>query len=300
VLPPDQAEKRAEAAAIQRALTPRIRSRLNDAQRRAVERFVDHVPDRDVTLADLPPGFTTGLRERNGSIDRVVLVFPKPGHALWEGPSISRFVSELRSAAADTGARPGRVAGSLPVSADILDGIQRDGVLASVLAFGGATAAVVAVFRLSAVSLVVLGSLVTGVAWLLAATLVLGVRINFANFIAFPITFGIGVDYAVNVMVRYLQDGRRDIGSAIRSTGGAVGLCSVTTVIGYSSLLIAENRALFLFGLVAVLGELACLVTAVVCMPALIEVYNRRFSPGAPGPGPRSSRSDGDEPSHAL
>ena len=69
----------------------------------------------------------------------------------------------------------------------------------------------------------------------------LGIKINFVNFIAFPITFGIGVDYAVNVMARYLRDGERDVGAAVRGTGGAVGLCSLTTIIGYSSLLVAQN-----------------------------------------------------------
>ena len=58
---------------------------------------------------------------------------------------------------------------------------------------------------------------------------------------------------------------------AVRTTGGAVALCSLTTIIGYSSLLLAENRALFLFGLLAVLGEVACLTTAVIVMPAFVE-----------------------------
>ena len=32
---------------------------------------------------------------------------------------------------------------------------------------------------------------------------VLKVKLNFLNFIALPITFGIGVDYSVNVVQRY-------------------------------------------------------------------------------------------------
>src|SRR5207247_1365898 len=63
----------------------------------------------------------------------------------------------------------------------------------------------------------------------------------------------------------------RDVRSAVLSTGGAVALCSLTTVIGYSSLLLAKNRALFYFGVVAVIGELACLVTAVIALPALLS-----------------------------
>ena len=95
----------------------------------------------------------------------------------------------------------------------------------------------------------------------------LGVKINFVNFIAFPITFGIGVDYAVNVMARYLRDDRPNVAAAIKPRAARSALCSSTTIVGYSSLLFAKNVGLFLFGVVAVLGELACLVTAVVVLP---------------------------------
>jgi predicted RND superfamily exporter protein len=104
----------------------------------------------------------------------------------------------------------------------------------------------------------------------------LHVKINFINFIAFPITFGIGVDYAVNVMARYLRDGARDVAAAVRGTGGAVGLCSLTTIIGYSSLLVAQNVGLFLFGLLAVFGEIACLTTAIIVLPAVLTMTRPR------------------------
>ena len=110
----------------------------------------------------------------------------------------------------------------------------------------------------------------------------LHIKINFINFIAFPITFGIGVDYAVNVMARYLRDGKRDVGGAIRGTGGAVGLCSVTTILGYSSLLFAQNLGLFTFGLLAVLGELTCLSTAMVVLPAALQLTRRSTTPPEP------------------
>ena len=133
----------------------------------------------------------------------------------------------------------------------------------------------IVIFRRGLATPFVIGSLVVGVAWLLGAAMAMGIKINFVNFIAFPITFGIGVDYAVNVMARYLRDGERDVAGAIRGTGGAVGLCSLTTIIGYSSLLVAQNVGLFLFGLLAVLGEIACLTTAVVVMPAVLQLARR-------------------------
>jgi len=178
-------------------------------------------------------------------------VFPRPTQSTWYGPDISSFVEQLRAIAASAGGVPARVAGALPLSADILAAMSRDGPLVSLLALLGVVLVVVVLFRASLATPFVIGSLLIGVGWMLAATIYLGVRINFINLIAFPITFGIGVDYAVNVMGRYLQDGRSDVTAAISATGGAVSLCSATTIIGYSSLLVAQNRGLFLFGLFA-------------------------------------------------
>ena len=111
------------------------------------------------------------------------------------------------------------------------------------------------------------------------------VRINFFNFIALPITFGIGVDYAVNFVQRYDQqrgaDGKRADGAGIlgvlRTTGGAVILCSLTTMLGYLALLGSINQAIRSLGAVAVLGEVCCLLAAVLVLPAALVWRERRM-----------------------
>jgi len=128
------------------------------------------------------------------------------------------------------------VAGGPALSFDIISSMERDGPLALMLAFLGVVATVLVIFRRGLATPFVIGSLVVGVAWLLGAAMAMGIKINFVNFIAFPITFGIGVDYAVNLMSRYVQE-RGAVRTAITSTGAAVALCSATTIIGYSELL---------------------------------------------------------------
>jgi predicted RND superfamily exporter protein len=272
VLPADQPAKLALVDRIRDDLTPHIRASLTDRQRKTVDRFLGDEPLRELTPADLPDTFTTGLRERDGTLGRTVLVYPKPGRTLWLGQPLAEFVSRLRAAAAAMpGVKPGRVAGSHALTADILDSIRRDGFISSAAAFIGVLVMVLGLLRGRRSTLLVVGSLLLGVLWLAGLMMWCGIRINFANFIAYPITFGIGVDYAVNVASRWELDGARSMEDAVKTTGGAVVLCSATTIIGYSSLLLAQNRALFLFGLLAVLGEVACLTTAVVVMPAFVE-----------------------------
>jgi uncharacterized protein len=277
VVPVEQRAKIAVVEQIREDLTPKIRDSLKEDQRRAVDRFLGKGPLAPLTLADVPQAFTTGLRERDGTVGRTVLVYPRPGQALWQGQLLGDFVRRLREAAAvDAALPPGRVAGSHALSADILESVQRDGLIASASAFIGVVVVVLLLLRIRPSTLLVLVSLVLGVLWLAAAAITFKIRINFANFIAFPITFGIGVDYAVNVASRWELDGGRSMADAVRTTGGAVTLCSMTTIIGYSSLLLAENHALFLFGLLAVLGEISCLTTAVIVMPAFVEWFSAR------------------------
>ena len=54
---------------------------------------------------------------------------------------------------------------------------------------------------------------------------------TFLNFIALPITFGIGAEYALNVVTRYREE--RNISRTVITTGAAVALCSWTTIVGY-------------------------------------------------------------------
>ncbi len=289
VVPPDEAAKQAELAVVRRKMTPNIRSNMTATDRQKLNRLIGTESAPTATAAiradEVPDVITRGLRERDGAVGRAVLVYPNPAESWWRGETIATFVKKLREAArapVALGGRPGRVAGGPALSFDIISSMERDGPLASLLAFLGVVVTVLLIFRRGLATPFVIGSLIVAVAWLLAVTMKLGIKINFVNFIAFPITFGIGVDYAVNVMARYLRDGGKDVVAAVRGTGGAVGLCSLTTIVGYSSLLVAQNVGLFLFGLLAVFGEICCLTTAVVVLPAVLMLVRPRSSPNLP------------------
>jgi hypothetical protein len=72
---------------------------------------------------------------------------------------------------------------------------------------------------------------------------------------------------------RYVLEG--DVGRAVRAVGGALVLCSTTTIIGYGALLAADNQALRSFGAMAILGEVATLFAAVTMLPAAVAVLRR-------------------------
>jgi hypothetical protein len=162
----------------------------------------------------------------------------------------------------------------------MLRSILRDGPRATIASLGLVLLLMLIVMRPFRAASLAMVSLLLGVLWMVGAAGFAEVKITFVNFIALPITFGIGVEYALNVVVRDREN--RDMVRAVATTGGAVFLCSWTTIVGYGSLLAARNRALQGFGAMAILGEVACLVTAIVAMPAAVLWWRRvRARPAA-------------------
>jgi predicted RND superfamily exporter protein len=236
---------------------------------------------------DVPSALMAGFRERSGTYDRTVLVFPRLTSSTWEGPRLRAYATELRAAVAE-GDPEARVCGALLLSADLTQAMGKDGPLAAglglaasfvicALAFGSVRLSVEAMVAVVAGVLLMMG----GLAWTSA-------KLNFSNFVALPITFGIAADYAINMLRRYQAEGTMDARAAIASTAGAVAMCSATTIIGFGSLLAAKNPALFSFGLFAATGEVATLLTASLALPAAITLLDRRtrsrLQPTPPSP----------------
>ena len=88
-------------------------------------------------------------------------------------------------------------------------------------------------------------------------------------------TFGIGIDYAINVEERLRRKAAGGLVAALAEVGPPVALASATTILGYASLLTADNQALVSFGSLAILGEATCLAAALVLVPALSALRGR-------------------------
>lgn len=262
---------------IQKILPERMIRRLPTDQQKLVAELLAPENFRLVTEKDLPPLILTKFTERDGTLGKLVLVEPPLGTELWNGENLVNFVKDLRDAA-DSVKSGTAVAGALPVTSDMFQAIRRDGPRATIFALASVVLLAIFLFRDIKTVGVVLMALFLGVLWLVGVILAFDIKINFLNFIALPITFGIGMDYGINMFQRYRLEGPGQILKTIRQTGGAVALASWTTTVGYGSLLIAGNQAFVSFGILAVVGEITCLFAAVVSLPAYLITLTTRQS----------------------
>ncbi|GAC1593969.1 MAG: hypothetical protein NVS4B10_01170 [Myxococcales bacterium] len=261
-----QARKLALLAEIRGLLPDRRVDRLDPEVRRKVLALRPPEGLRPVTFSDLPLALQRALSERDGQVGRIALAFPAKVARI-DLADVEEMKGLVRGAFADARA-PALAFNSLFLLSDIDDAIWRDGPRATLVAFLLVCLLVVAVVRRPRDAATVLGGLLVGFAGLVGAAAAAGVRVNFLNFVVLPITLGIGVDYAVNIVQRMREEREASIVRTLRETGAAVALCSATTIIGYGSLMVADNQALAGFGLLASLGEITCLLAALVLVPA--------------------------------
>jgi predicted RND superfamily exporter protein len=270
-VPREQRRKIALLQEIRQILKPSVMARLSDQDRQKVRDFLRGEAFRTFGVGDLPKQIKDRFREKDGSLGNLVLVDPVFDEAVLNRVENQiEFVSSIRRVADSAGAGI-PVVGQLPLTVDMWQSVRRDGPRATAFAFVSVMILVTVLFRKWRIILLTLSTLLLGVTWLAGAILHFDLKINFLNFIAFPITFGIGVDYGVNIVQRYRIEGPGSILNVVRRTGGAVALASLTTTIGYGSLLIAGNQGFVSFGRVAILGEFTCLAAAILSLPAYLH-----------------------------
>jgi predicted RND superfamily exporter protein len=277
LLPSDQAEKI--------PLLEAMRSRLERARQRQLisdadwQKLAPHLPSgeiRPLGIDDLPEQVARAFTERDGTRGRIVYIAPTSGQSVWDAKYLMRWADSFRYVTLPNG-EVIKGSGRAVIFADMIRTVGEDAPKAIAVSALGTIAVILVAFRGSMLSFGVFLPWLVGISTLIGFLYLRDIRLNFLNFVAIPITIGIGAEYAHNVMQRYRFEGAERLRHVITETGGAVTLCSLTTTIGYLALLMSINRGIRGFGLAAAVGEITCLCAAVLWLPALLVWRARRL-----------------------
>lgn len=279
---PDQQEDKLEVLEELQEIMPKLARNASADDKKLIEE--NRLPDELALLApeDLPEDIARYFAETDGTLGKIIFLEHHKSRNNWDGAYMVEWAEAARSVRLQDGGRPA-VAGQPPVFADLLGAIWEDGPRAVGAAFVATALLLLLTFRRWGERVHTLGALLLGILWMASLMALAGIKLNFLNFVAFPITFGNGVDYGVNVMRRYVQEIERLGGDrlaaarlAIEGTGGAVVLCSLTTIVGYISLYTSSNRALNSFGASMAISEVTCVLAGVVTLPAVLVFLAQR------------------------
>ncbi len=284
VLPADQPKKLEVLADIRKLLSSKDIDALDEKDRDEALRLRPPDDLHALTDADVPEAIAAPFIENDDSRGKLILATAGSGYEIWDAHDTVRFSDTVRALKLPADVHFG---GASFIFADVLDAVLTDGPRATLASLAGAILVVLLVVGRNRHGFVTIVCGLSGTILMLGASALLGLKINFLDFVALPITIGIGIEYSVNIATRERQEGPGTGRAALATTGGAVFICSYTTIVGWGSLLLSQNKGINSFGLAAMIGEITCLGVALVLAPALLWLT---------APKPLRAHADGARP----
>jgi predicted RND superfamily exporter protein len=290
LLPKDQARKveltREAYSYLERA---HRKGFLEEKDWKKISERIDEDKIRVVGIEDLPEKMARPFSEADGTRGRLVYITPARGRSIWDGRYLIEWADSFRRTELPDGSVV-KGSGRSVIYADMILAVVEDIPKALIASLVFTLLIVGFAFRARRAALWVIGAVLMGLVWTVAILAVykstwpwddqglklVALKLNFLNFVALPITIGVGADYAVNVMHRYRLAGSQAMLRVMVETGGAVILCSLTTMLGYSALTLSVNAAIQSFGVAAAAGEICCVLSGVLVLPAALVWLARR------------------------
>ena len=161
------------------------------------------------------------------------------------------------------------------IIADLLRMAIREGKLAVGLSFLVVFLIILVDVRSLKNTLLVMSPLVLGLTWMGGLMFMLGMKLNLFNMVVLPSVVGIGVDTGVHIHHRHRAEGPGSLYLVLRRTGPAVAVATITTIVGYTGLLLASHPGLVSIGRLAIVGLSTTLLSALVILPALIQASEK-------------------------
>ena len=273
---PDNQEQKAAILRKTDELLKRNRKLLPASYRSEYDKYGQMLQARPTTIMDLPDTIRKKFRNIDGKEGVVAMVTPGAGRNIWVYENLTRFVRTATNVEIEKGRKLSATGGPI-IMHDLVRTVAHDAPRDTLYAIVGVFIILLIIVGKARYAASLTVTLVVAIAAMVGIIAVSGTKINFFNFVAIPTAFGTGADYGINILMRYLSEARKGGGKKILmksmvKTGGAVFLCSSTTIIGYFSLMTSNNQALVSYGKMAIAGEIGCLLAAVLLLPALIRI----------------------------
>jgi len=224
------------------------------------------------SLASLPEELRELVVSDRGDGDGILLrVFPNEppeGTTVLSPENLAPFALAVLAVAPDaTGP-----AVQIYESSSLIQGAYADAAIYALIAIA---ALLLVDFRNIADTFCALVPVLAGAAMMLAVMRLVGEPLNFANTIVMPLIAGLGVDAGVHAVHRWRQQPAGAPAGLAGGTGRAIGLTTLTTIIGFACMMTAQHRGIRSLGFVMSLGLGTTWLATVTLLPAILRARTR-------------------------
>ncbi len=215
-----------------------------------------------ITLNQLPEHIKNRYMNEKG--DRF-LVTIYGNDQVWNYEFLKRFSEQLERVSP-------KITGTPPIVLRLIRYIGRDGLRSTILTVFIVFFLLWVDFRSIRMALLGLIPLIAGGIWMIGLLKTFGMMLTMINVMGIPMIVGIGIDDGVHILHRYRVEGLHGTPVVLKSTGKAVLLTSLTTMVGFGALTIAKYRGFISLGALLVFGVGACFITTVLFLPSIINL----------------------------
>ena len=218
-----------------------------------------------VEINELPNEMRKRFISKKGRF--LISIFPSVD--FWDIDEREKFLAQLRSVDPDV---VGNAVHMFESSRLMKEGYVNGGIyaMAAIVFF------VFLTFKNFKTTLFIFLPVIVGSLWTIGIMDLVGVRFNLANLVILPLILGIGVVNGIHIIHRYREETDKSIPVISKSTGLAVILSSLTTMIGFGSMMVADHQGIFSLGLVLTIGVGSCLVASITIVPAVLELSTEK------------------------
>jgi hopanoid biosynthesis associated RND transporter like protein HpnN len=241
----------------------------------AIQAQDDSAPLR---VEDIPLPLRNRFVSRNGD---AYLLMVNSKLDLWERDNQEKFLNEVRTVAP-------HVTGSPAQLLEYTTLLKNSYIQAAWYAFAAIALMVWLHFRSPVAVILALLPVALGMIWLGGWMGWHGLPFNPANIMTLPLVIGVGVTNGIHILNRCSEE--RDPCILARSTGKAVLLSALTTILGFGSLMVAKHQGIASLGELMAVGTATCMLAGLTFLPTFLNWLNRHgwHLPGVPSPPPLS------------
>ncbi len=214
-----------------------------------------------ITLADLPGSVREKYISEDGS-RYLMTIYPKGN--VWNIDYLKKHTRDMLDISSS-------IAGTPPMFYYLLEIIGADGAKASILTLLAVLLFLWVDFASLKRAFLALIPLAFGVTWMLGVMGLFGIKFTLLNIMALPLIIGIGIDDGVHILHRWSIEGKSNIYGVFASTGKAVIITSLTTMLSFGSLVFATYRGFGSLGIALFIGVGVCLLASLVILPAFLR-----------------------------
>jgi len=222
--------------------------------------------DQTITLDMLPSFIRNKYISEDGSRFLITL-YPKGN--VWNMDYLDAFTQDVLSITHS-------ISGTPPMFYYMLKIIGQDGKRAIFLTLAVVFVLLLIDFRSIKHALFAMLPLLVALIWTVGFMGLTGIQFTLLNIMAIPLILGIGIDDGVHVLHRYKHEGPGSVNTVFRSTGKAIIITSLTTMLAFGSLVFATYRGFGSLGLALFIGVGMCLLATITLLPAIMAIIERK------------------------